>query len=109
MNNYFNEQDAYIRAKKKVKEIRSFYYNLACYCIVITGLMILNLATSPNHLWFFYPALGWGVGLLFHGLGAFGVTPLLGKDWEQRKMQEYLHKEQQFNDEVNQKMSSHEN
>lgn len=103
MNNYFNEQEAYIRAKKKVKEIRSFYYNLICYSIVINGLMILNLVTSPEHLWFFYPALGWGIGLLFHGMGAFGVTPLLGKDWEERKMREYMQKEQQFDNEVKQK------
>lgn len=109
MKEYFNEQDAYFRAKKKVKEIRGFYYNLACYCIVITGLLILNLATSREHLWFLYPALGWGIGLAFHGMGAFGITFMLGKDWEERKMREYMQKEQQLTTDTTIKSRSHEN
>ncbi|MFP5439743.1 MAG: 2TM domain-containing protein [Bacteroidia bacterium] len=109
MKEYFNEQEAYIRAKKKAKEIRGFYYNLTCYCTVITGLIIINLVYTPEHLWFIYSALGWGIGLLFHGMSAFGVTPMLGKDWEERKMREYMQKEQQFDNEIKQNYHSHEN
>lgn len=109
MNEYFNEQDAYFRAKKKVKEIRGFYYNLTCYCVVITGLFILNLATSREHLWFLYPALGWGIGLAFHGMSAFGLTFMLGKDWEERKMREYMENEQHFDNQLKNKIGNHEN
>lgn len=109
MKDTFNEQEAYVRARKKVKEIRGFYYNLMCYCVVISGLIIINLVNTPDHLWFFYPALGWGTGLLFHGMGAFGVTSVLGSDWEERKMREYMQKEREFDNEINQKYDSHEN
>ncbi|MBF6608093.1 MAG: 2TM domain-containing protein [Flavobacterium sp.] len=87
------ERAAYIRAKKKVKEIRSFYYNLTFYCIVIPILIFINLYYVPEQIWFFWPMLGWGIGLMFHGFEAFSYNPFLGKDWERRKIDELVEKE----------------
>ncbi|MDQ1098180.1 MULTISPECIES: 2TM domain-containing protein [Chryseobacterium] len=80
---------AYERAQKRVKELKSFYSNLTSYCIVIPSLVIINLITSPNHLWFYYPMLGWGIGVAAHGVSAFG----LGKRWEDKKIREILEKQ----------------
>lgn len=84
-----DDLQAYDRAKKRMKEIKSFYGNLIAYCIIIPFLMILNLITSPKNLWFFWPMLGWGIGLAAHGMGAFAI----GKNWEERKIQEILEKQ----------------
>ncbi len=80
---------AYERARKRVREIKSFYSNLISYCIIIPFLTILNLITSPNNLWFFFPMLGWGIGLAAHAMSVFAI----GKNWEDRKIREILEKE----------------
>jgi len=84
---------AYKKAKDKVKEIKGFYYNLMCYCTVIPLLVYFNLKFSPEFHWFWFSALGWGTGVVFHGMSAFGYIPFLGRDWEDRKLRELMEKE----------------
>src|SRR5690606_26902162 len=87
-----NEHDAYYQARKRVEEIKGFYGNLIAYCIIIPVIIFINYQTSwEEHKWFFYPMLGWGMGVVFHGFGVFGF----GKNWEDRKIKEILEKEQQ--------------
>ena len=84
----FSEQTAYERAKERVRKLKGFYSNLISYCVVIPILIIINLSTT-NFQWFWFPMLGWGMGLTFHGLETFGY----GKTWEEKKIQEILDKE----------------
>ncbi|WP_326981518.1 2TM domain-containing protein [Chryseobacterium sp. MYb264] len=90
METYINKEDqAYRKAAKRVKDIKGFYGNLTSYCLVIPFLVILNLLTSPGHLWFFWPMLGWGMGLAAHGISTFGI----GKDWEEKKIKQLMEEE----------------
>lgn len=82
--------DSYLRAQKKVEDIKGFYGNLFSYVVVNAGLAILNLVTTPDHLWFFYPLIGWGVGVAIHAISVFNMMPFLGADWEERKIRELL-------------------
>jgi hypothetical protein len=94
MEPVYNEKDSsYYKAQKKVEEIKGFYGNLFSYVIIITGLTIVNLATSPEYLWFLYPALGWGLGVAIHAMSVFNYMPFLGSGWEERKVKELLEKE----------------
>jgi len=86
----YSEEDKYIRAKKKVENIKGFYANLLAYCLVIPFLFFINYMTSPGHWWFYWPMFGWGVGLAFHAFGVFGNNLIFGKDWEERKINEIL-------------------
>lgn len=86
-------EDRYLKAQKKVEDLKGFYGNLSSYIIVNTGLLILNLVTSPNHLWFFYPLMGWGIGVAIHGMSVFNYMPFLNRDWEEKKIQELMSKE----------------
>ena len=88
--------DQYARILKRVDDIKSFYGNLTAYLIVIPSLTILNLVTYPKFLWFFFPAIGWGFGLLFHYMSAFNYMPFLGRDWEERKVKELVRKERKL-------------
>ncbi|AWG25919.1 2TM domain-containing protein [Flavobacterium kingsejongi] len=89
-------EDSYEKALKKVEDIKGFYGNLVSYIVIITGLFLLNLQTSPEYFWFLFPALGWGFGLLIHGLSVFGHSlRFLGKDWEEKKIRELMKKEEQ--------------
>ena len=83
------ETIAYERAVKRVKELKGFYGNLISYCIVIPFLVIINLLTSPRQLWFYWPMLGWGIGLLAHGMNVFAI----GRNWEEKKIQEIMNKD----------------
>lgn len=89
----YNEQEAYNRAKKKVEDIKGFFGNLISYCIIIPVLIIINYKTSWSYQWFWFPMLGWGMGIIFHAFGVFGY----GRDWEERKIKEIMEKEQHTN------------
>lgn len=89
----YNEQDAYYKAKKRVEQIKGFYSNLLSYCLIIPFLIFINYRTSWGFQWFWFPMLGWGMGLTFHAFGVFGY----GKSWEERKIQEILEKEESSN------------
>lgn len=92
-SHYNSEESNYLKAQKKIEDIKGFYGNLSSYVVIITGLAILNLTTSPEHLWFMYPAIGWGIGVVIHGVSVFNYMPFLTKDWEERKMKELMDKE----------------
>jgi hypothetical protein len=52
---------------------RGWRIHAAIYAVVITGLTGLNLLlvalTDADFLWFFFPLVGWGIGLTMHYLG----------------------------------------
>jgi len=89
----FNQENAYIKAKKRVKDIKEFYVNLTAYCIVIPSLIFINLYTYSEVQWFWFPMLGWGMGLAFHGFEVFGY----GKAWEEKKIREIMEKDKRNN------------
>jgi len=84
-----NQTERYLRAQKKVEEIKSFFGNLLAYCLVIPILAWINYQTT-SFLWFVFPAIGWGIGLAFHALRVYGYDLVLGKNWEERKIQELM-------------------
>ena len=93
MENINQNNERYYSAKKQVEEIKGFYGNLISYIVVNIGLVIVNLMTSPNHLWFYWPLLWWGMGVIFHGLRVFKCMPFVTKDWEEKKIREFMDKE----------------
>ena len=88
-NTNYSENSAYYRAKKRVEELKGFYGNLISYCFVIPLLIFVNLTYSPHFQWFWFSAAGWGFGLVMHAFKVFGYS----SNWEERKIQEFLNKE----------------
>jgi len=66
-----DNQEAYQRAKRRVEAKIGFYIHLAVYVGVNILLIVINLSTSPQYIWFKWPLLGWGIGLFFHGMSIF--------------------------------------
>ena len=89
----YTETERYYQAQKKVKGIRGFYEHLTVFIFVTVILVVINLITSPEYLWFIWCIGGWGIGVVFHGLKVFGYSPFFNKEWEERKIQEILEKE----------------
>ena len=88
----FNENTSYIKAKERVEKLKGFYGNLISYCCVIPVLIFINLG-SGGFQWFWFPMMGWGMGVCFHAFDTFGY----GKSWEDKKIQEILNKENTSN------------
>ena len=97
-----SEEYRYQKAKKRAREIKGFYYNLTAYCIIIPIIIGINLIYLPEYHFFWFSMLGWGTGLLFHGMGAFDYNPILGKNWEERKIKEFIEAERQKRDQFQQ-------
>ena len=84
-----NEEEKYRRAKERVEEIKGFYIHLFMYIIVNSGLFLINLIFARNHWWFYWPLLGWGIGIVAHALTVFGLGGFLGKEWEEDRSKDY--------------------
>ena len=65
------EEREYTRIEKRVEEKLGFYLHLATYFVVNLFLISLNVIVSPGSYWFFWPLLGWGMGLILHALAVF--------------------------------------
>ncbi|NND51660.1 MAG: 2TM domain-containing protein [Flavobacteriaceae bacterium] len=94
----FAREEAYLRAKKKLDKLVGFYWHLAVYVIINIFLIILigvNLDRGDQFWSFgtFATALFWGIGLAFHFLSVFGPGFIFGKNWEDRKIKEYMDKD----------------
>ena len=75
-------------ARKQARKEREFYAHLAKFAVTMAVLVTVNLLTSPGYLWFFWPLLGWGVGLASHAAGVFGTR--VGGDWVDRRARELM-------------------
>src|SRR5207249_4353838 len=77
-----NNQDELSRAQKVAKAKLGFIIHLTAYVVVNAILIAINLTTSTQHLWFKWPLLGWGIGILAHALALFALTSGPGiKQW----------------------------
>jgi len=98
-NNYTNEE-LYRRAEKRVKDIKGFYWHLFWYLAVNIFLTfggpiwkfvsngsfdLSNIHFGNFSVWFF-----WGIGLVSHWLHVFGKNIFFSKNWEERKIKEYM-------------------
>ena len=94
------EERRYLRAKKRLQELKGFYWHLAAYTLVNLFISISKIVRNIQNgetfeeaffdfgtfaIWIF-----WGIGIVFHALNVFGFSALLGKEWEEKKINEYM-------------------
>lgn len=85
-----NNKDLVKRARKRVKEKKEFYSHLISFVSTMLFLIFINLWTSPEFLWFFFPLFGWGIGLTSHYFKVFGFFGRTGSDWEEKAIEKEL-------------------
>lgn len=98
-NNFeqYRKEDAYLRAQKRLKDIKGFYGHAFWYVVVNLFLIIMIAINSKGNIWnfgTFSTAVFWGIGLAFHALSVFGKNFFFSKSWEDKKIREYLDKEE---------------
>lgn len=75
----------YKNAYREIKaeaEKRGFLVHLVVYVLVNTMLIAINFIYSPEDIWFFYPLIGWGIGITAHYLNAVRWIEKLLKEME---------------------------
>lgn len=83
---------SYDRARNKLKLVKDFYTHLAIYLIFVPFFILLNLK-SGGFPWAIFPIAGWGFGVLAHAAETFSWNVFFGRDWEARKIREYIEKD----------------
>jgi hypothetical protein len=58
------------RATSRLFHDQGFLIHFAVYVAVNALLVVINLVTTPGKYWFYWPLLGWGLGIVGH---AFAV------------------------------------
>ncbi len=88
------EQQLYERAHTRVRAIKGFYVHAIAFLVVNIALFALN-ALVGGVWWFYWPLIGWGIGLGLHAFGVFGFGGQgpWGREWEERKIQEMVDEE----------------
>ncbi len=62
---------AYQAAVRKVQRKLHFFSHLMIFVMVNCMLVAINLLTTPQRIWAFWPIFGWGIGVAMHGLQVF--------------------------------------
>lgn len=90
------ETEKYLLAKERVHKIKGFYTHLTLYILINTILTFINIYFSGFeriHFNMFSTWLFWGIGIFFHAIGVFGKNLIFSKDWENRKINELVNKQ----------------
>ncbi|MCL9808464.1 2TM domain-containing protein [Flavobacterium luminosum] len=92
------EEARYYQAVKKVKKIKGFYTHAVVYLVINIMILIINIQNlKEGESYFqahnFLTAFFWGLGLFAHGLSVFLPDFIMGQNWEERKIKEFMEKE----------------
>ncbi len=77
-------------AFESVQKLKAFYSHLITYVVVIILLFIINFISNPDYIWAVWPALGWGIGIISHGLSVFEVFDVFSPEWEKKQIEKKL-------------------
>lgn len=97
-HNYKSEKmdnSKFIRAKERVNEIKKFYGKVVSALITIIIVASINYYLNEwRHAWFLWVVFGLALSLFFQALKIFNLNPFMARDWEERKIQEFMKQEE---------------
>ena len=86
-----NQQSKYFRASERVSDLKKFYGQ------AIRGVIAILLVAGINYYlnewyypWFLWVVFGVGLSLTLKAIKLFGMNGIFGRDWEERKIKEYM-------------------
>lgn len=80
----------YKAAKERAEQVQGLLIHLMIYAVVNLCLFAIDVLTGGGW-WFFWPLLGWGIGLIVHVLVTF--VPVFTPDWADRRARRQLESE----------------
>lgn len=96
-----NQFDKYQQAKEKVAALKKFYLKIIRSVIFVGLFAGLNYYVNEfANPWFLWIALFVSIGLVVEAIKSFGLSFLMGDNWEERKIKEYMDKDNTHNHET---------
>jgi len=95
---------AYIKAEKRVKEVKSFYKVLFVMISISCFLMMMNFVTDRHEFWSIYPVMGLSLVVAFKYARVFG-WPGFGKEWEEKQFYQELERIQEREERIRQMLN----
>ena len=89
------DREKYQRARERVEALKGFYIHLTIFVGVVAALIAINASTSGDW-WAQWVFLGWGIGVVAHGLGVYASSTKPDRSpgpiarWEKRKMRQFM-------------------
>lgn len=91
MESNFTQEQQYLKARKKAKEIKGFYVHLIVNIFCIPIIVTVNLMFVPGFHFFWLAIGGILISIIIHWLIVFGFDKFnLGKEWEEKKIKELI-------------------
>ncbi len=78
----------YEMARRRVEKKRKFHRHLRVYLVMSVFFIVLNVMTYGGW-WAQWPILGWGLGIFFQGMAAYG-GPGDTSEWEEKEIEKEL-------------------
>ncbi len=89
------ENEKYYRAKERVETLKKFYGSLLSSAFVILIVASINYYVDEwRHPWFLWVVFGVGISLIFKALKIFDLNPFMGRNWEERKIKEFMEQDE---------------
>lgn len=73
-------------AIKRIRAKRAFWVHLAVYLAVNTLLVFIWAAGSGDHFWPMWPMLGWGIGVVAHGVTVYVGPSTISEERIEREL-----------------------
>lgn len=104
---YSDKERAYLSAQARVEKLRNFYIHLTVYIvinsIISTVKIVKNIQNreSFQEAFFDWGTFGlwtlWGIGLVIHAFSVFVLPSILGHNWEEEKIKQFMEEEEKNN------------
>jgi formate-dependent nitrite reductase membrane component NrfD len=101
---YSDKDSKYLKARQRVEKLKAFYTHLTVYIVVNTIISTLKIIRNLKRGETFEEALFdfsfsaswllWGIGLAIHAFAVFGLPRILGNNWEEDKIKQFMEEEQ---------------
>jgi len=87
-----DEAQAFHRATARVRARIGLILHICLYVLIGLLLLVLNLVTSPESLWFLWPTLSWLLALVIHAGLVIGPGSRALERWQDREYRRELNR-----------------
>ncbi|MDT0559157.1 2TM domain-containing protein [Ichthyenterobacterium sp. W332] len=107
MNEKYKDDGLYFRARHRAERLRKFYFHCIIFLIVNVVISLFKVNRNVNNGESFSDAVWdldtfivwiiWGIVLLIQTISVFGLPFILGKNWEEDKLKQFMDEDESIN------------